>query len=55
MHDKRFGGHSGVEAAETRESVAQEGKMTREGQDSRRSSVRHSITLGALDTEVKHY
>jgi hypothetical protein len=42
-------------AAETRESVAQEGKRKREGWDSRRGSMRHRITLSAIVTVVKHY
>jgi hypothetical protein len=42
-------------AAETRESVAQEGKRMREGWDSRRGSMRHRITLSAISTVVKYY
>jgi hypothetical protein len=49
-------GHSGVEAAETWESVAQEEKRMREGYgESQRGSIRHMVTLSAIDDRVKHY
>jgi hypothetical protein len=47
--------YSGIGAAETGESNAQEGIKRREGWDSQRGSIQHIPMLGAMEGLVKRY
>jgi hypothetical protein len=47
--------HSGIGAAETGESNAQEGSKRREGWDSQRGSIQHIHMLDAMEGLVKQY
>ena len=47
--------HSGIGAAETGESNAQEGSEGREGWDSQRGSIQHIPMLDAMEGLVKRY
>jgi hypothetical protein len=47
--------HSGIGAAETGESNAQEGSKRREGWDSQRGSIQHLPMLNAMEGPVKRY